>query len=74
MVGEVRDLETAKMAADAAITGHLVFTTLHTGDAISVDQPPGRDGLPAYLVAAAYRCVVSQRLVRRLCRTAARPE
>jgi type IV pilus assembly protein PilB len=68
MVGEVRDLETAKMAADAAITGHLVFTTLHTGDAVSSIGRFIEMGLPAYLVAAAYRCIVSQRLVRRLCR------
>ncbi len=74
MVGEVRDLETAKMAADAAITGHLVFTTLHTGDAISSISRLIEMGLPAYLVAAAYRCIVSQRLVRRLCRHCRRPE
>ncbi len=74
MVGEVRDLETAKMAADAAITGHLVFTTLHTGDAISSISRLVEMGLPAYLVAAAYRCIVSQRLVRRLCRHCRRPD
>jgi type IV pilus assembly protein PilB len=68
MVGEVRDLETAKMAADAAITGHLVFTTLHTSDAASGIYRLIEMGLPAYLVAAAYRCIVAQRLVRRLCR------
>ena len=62
MVGEVRDLETAKMAADAAITGHLVFTTLHTGDAISsinrliemgLPRLPGRRRLPLHRLAAA---------------------
>ena len=74
MVGEVRDLETAKMAADAAITGHLVFTTLHTGDAISSINRLIEMGLPAYLVAAAYRCIVSQRLVRRLCRHCRKPD
>ncbi len=74
MVGEVRDLETAKMAADAAITGHLVFTTLHTGDAISSINRLIEMGLPPYLVAAACRCIVSQRLVRRLCRHCKRPE
>jgi type IV pilus assembly protein PilB len=68
MIGEVRDLETAKMAADAAITGHLVFTTLHTQDASGGLYRLIEMGLPAYLVAAAYRCVVAQRLVRRLCR------
>jgi type IV pilus assembly protein PilB len=68
MVGEVRDLETAKMAADAAITGHLVFTTLHTQDAASGLFRLIEMGLPAYMVAAGFRCVVAQRLLRRLCR------
>jgi len=68
MVGEIRDLETAKMAADAAITGHLVFTTMHTQDASSGVYRLIEMGLPAYLVAAAFRCVVAQRLLRRLCR------
>jgi len=67
MVGEVRDLETAKMAADAAITGHLVLTTLHTYDAASTVHRLVEMGVPRYLVAAAFRCVVAQRLVRRLC-------
>jgi type II secretory ATPase GspE/PulE/Tfp pilus assembly ATPase PilB-like protein len=67
MVGEVRDLETAKMAADAAITGHLVLTTLHTFDAASTVHRLVEMGVPRYLVAAAFRCVVAQRLVRRLC-------
>ena len=67
MVGEVRDLETAKMAAEAAITGHLVFSTLHTRDAASAVHRLIEMGLPPYLVAAAFTCVVSQRLVRRLC-------
>ena len=68
MVGEVRDLETAKMAADAAVTGHLVFTTLHTNDAPSSIGRLIEMGVPPYLVAAAFRCIVAQRLVRRLCR------
>jgi type IV pilus assembly protein PilB len=67
MVGEVRDLETAKMAAEAAITGHLVFSTLHTRDAASAVHRLIEMGLPPYLVAAAFTCIVSQRLVRRLC-------
>jgi len=74
MVGEVRDLETAKMAADAAITGHLVFTTLHTNDAVSSISRLIEMGLPPYLVAAAYRCIVAQRLIRRLCRHCRKPE
>jgi type IV pilus assembly protein PilB len=67
MVGEIRDVETAKMAADAAITGHLVFSTLHTNDAPSAVHRLVEMGVPRYLVAAAFRCVVGQRLVRRLC-------
>lgn len=68
MVGEIRDLETAKMAADAAITGHLVFSTLHTNDASSAVNRLVEMGVPRYLVAAAWRAFVAQRLVRRLCR------
>jgi type IV pilus assembly protein PilB len=67
MVGEVRDLETAKMAADSAVTGHLVFSTLHTNDAASAVHRLIEMGVPRYLVAAAFRCIVGQRLVRRLC-------
>ena len=67
MVGEIRDLETAKMAADAAITGHQVFSTMHTNDASAAVQRLVEMGVPRYLVAAAWRCFVAQRLVRRLC-------
>jgi len=67
MVGEIRDLETARMAADAAITGHQVFSTLHTNDASAAVQRLVEMGVPRYLVAAAWRCFVAQRLVRRLC-------
>jgi type II secretory ATPase GspE/PulE/Tfp pilus assembly ATPase PilB-like protein len=67
MVGEIRDAETAKMAAEAAMTGHLVFSTLHTRDAASAVHRLVEMGLPPYLVSAAFSCVVSQRLVRRLC-------
>jgi type IV pilus assembly protein PilB len=67
MVGEIRDLETAKMAADAAITGHQVFSTLHTNDASAAVNRLVEMGVPRYLVAAAWRCFVAQRLVRRLC-------
>jgi type II secretory ATPase GspE/PulE/Tfp pilus assembly ATPase PilB-like protein len=55
------------MAAEAAMTGHLVFSTLHTRDAASAVHRLVEMGLPPYLVAAAFSCVVSQRLVRRLC-------
>jgi type IV pilus assembly protein PilB len=67
MVGEIRDLETAKMAADSAVTGHQVFSTLHTNDASSAVNRLVEMGLPPYLVAAAWHCYVAQRLVRRLC-------
>jgi len=67
MVGEIRDAETAKMAAEAAMTGHLVFSTLHTRDAASAVHRLVEMGLPPYLVTAAFTCVVSQRLVRHLC-------
>lgn len=67
MVGEIRDLETAKMAADAAITGHQVFSTLHTNDASAAVGRLVEMGVARYLVAAAWRCFVAQRLVRRLC-------
>jgi type IV pilus assembly protein PilB len=67
MVGEIRDLETAKMAADSAITGHQVFSTLHTNDASAAVNRLVEMGAPRYLVAAAWRCFVAQRLVRKLC-------
>lgn len=74
MVGEIRDLETARMASDAAITGHLVFSTVHANDCAAAVFRLLEMGLPRYLVAAAFRCFVSQRLVRRLCRHCRRPE
>jgi len=67
MVGEIRDLETAKMAADSAVTGHQVFSTMHTNDASSAVNRLVEMGVPRYMVAAAWRCFVAQRLVRRLC-------
>ncbi len=74
MVGEIRDLETARMAADAAITGHKVFTTLHTNDAPSAVTRLVEMGVPRYLVAAAWDCFVAQRLTRRLCQHCRTPE
>jgi type II secretory ATPase GspE/PulE/Tfp pilus assembly ATPase PilB-like protein len=73
MVGEIRDVETAKMAAEAAMTGHLVFSTLHTRDAASAVHRLVEMGLPPYLVSSAFTCVVSQRLVRRLCPHCSKP-
>jgi type II secretory ATPase GspE/PulE/Tfp pilus assembly ATPase PilB-like protein len=67
MVGEVRDAETAKLATEAALTGHLVLSTLHTNDAPSAVPRIVNMGVEPYLVAASVRGVLAQRLVRRLC-------
>jgi type IV pilus assembly protein PilB len=67
MVGEVRDRETAQLAIEAALTGHLVFTTLHTNSAPLAVARLVEMGIEPYLVAAGVKCVVAQRLVRRLC-------
>ncbi|MBT8147188.1 MAG: GspE/PulE family protein [Gammaproteobacteria bacterium] len=67
MIGEVRDLETAEMAIQAALTGHLVFTTLHTNDAPSAITRLLELGVPPYLIRATVVGVMAQRLVRVLC-------
>ena len=67
MIGEIRDLETAQIAVQASLTGHLVFSTLHTNDAVSVFTRLTDMGLEPFLVASALRTVLAQRLVRRLC-------
>ena len=67
MVGEVRDLETAEIAIRAALTGHLVFTTLHTNDAIGTLARLVDMGIEPFLVASAVVIVIAQRLVRRIC-------
>ncbi|MDN3920964.1 GspE/PulE family protein [Roseateles violae] len=67
MVGEIRDRETAEIAMQAALTGHLVLATLHTNDALSAINRLVDMGIEPYLVAAALRAVMAQRLVRRLC-------
>jgi general secretion pathway protein E len=67
LVGETRDLETAEIAVRAALTGHLVFTTLHTNDAPSAVIRMLDMGIEPYLLAAALRAALAQRLVRRLC-------
>ncbi|MDT7517895.1 ATPase, T2SS/T4P/T4SS family [Rhodoferax sp. TBRC 17660] len=68
MVGEIRDLETAEMAVQAALTGHLVFSTLHTNDAPSAVTRLMELGIPAYLINATLLGVLAQRLVRILCK------
>jgi type II secretory ATPase GspE/PulE/Tfp pilus assembly ATPase PilB-like protein len=67
MIGEMRDLETVEIAIRAALTGHLVFSTLHTNDAISGITRLVDMGVEPFLVAASVRCFLAQRLVRRLC-------
>ncbi|MBI2312657.1 MAG: type II/IV secretion system protein [Betaproteobacteria bacterium] len=67
MVGEIRDLETAEMAIQAALTGHLVFSTLHTNDAPSAITRLLDLGVPAYLIQSTVLGVLAQRLVRTLC-------
>ena len=66
-VGEIRDGETASIAMRAAITGHLVLSTIHTNDALSAIERLLDIGVEPYLIASALRGVISQRLVRRIC-------
>lgn len=77
MVGEIRDLETAEIAIRASLTGHLVFSTLHTNDAPGAITRLVDMGIEPFLVASAVELVIAQRLVRRLCpdcSTAAAPD
>ena len=67
MVGEIRDRETATMAIQSALTGHLVFSTLHTNDAASAVTRLLDLGIEPYLVASSLVGVLAQRLVRRIC-------
>lgn len=67
LIGEIRDEETAKIAINAALTGHLVFATLHTNDAVSTITRLLNLGIEPFLIAEALRCVVSQRLVKGIC-------
>jgi type IV pilus assembly protein PilB len=67
LVGEIRDRETANIAVQAALTGHLVLTTLHTNDAASTPTRLIEMGVEPFLVGSALDCVVAQRLARRLC-------
>jgi general secretion pathway protein E len=67
MVGEIRDLATAEMAIQAALTGHLVFSTLHTNDAVGAITRLADLGVPSYLIAATVIGVLAQRLARTLC-------
>jgi len=67
MIGEIRDLETAAIATNASLTGHLVFSTLHTNDAPSAIARLVDIGVQPFLVATSIRAIMAQRLVRRLC-------
>ena len=67
MLGEIRDQETAGIAIQAALTGHLVFSTLHTNDAPSAVARLTDIGIKPFLTASAVRCIMAQRLVRKLC-------
>lgn len=67
MVGEIRDKETADIAVRAALTGHLVFSTLHTNDSISAITRLIDMGVDSFLVAASLKLIIAQRLVRKLC-------
>ncbi|MCT8175338.1 GspE/PulE family protein [Variovorax sp. CY25R-8] len=74
MVGEIRDLATAEMAVQAALTGHLVFSTLHTNDAPSAITRLMELGVPSYLINAVMLGVLAQRLVRTLCPHCKQPD
>lgn len=67
MIGEIRDAETANIAINASLTGHLVFSTLHTNDAPSAVARLADIGVKKFLVASAVRAIIAQRLVRKLC-------
>jgi general secretion pathway protein E/type IV pilus assembly protein PilB len=73
MVGEIRDLETATIAINASLTGHLVFSTLHTNDAPSAVTRLIDIGVKPFLVASSTRAIMAQRLVRRVCKKCAEP-
>jgi general secretion pathway protein E/type IV pilus assembly protein PilB len=73
MLGEIRDLETATIAINASLTGHLVFSTLHTNDAPSAVTRLIDIGVKPFLVASSTRCLMAQRLVRKVCKRCGGP-
>jgi general secretion pathway protein E/type IV pilus assembly protein PilB len=73
MLGEIRDLETATIAINASLTGHLVFSTLHTNDAPSAVTRLIDIGIKPFLVASSARCLMAQRLVRKICKRCGAP-
>jgi len=72
MVGEIRDRDSAQIAVDAALTGHLVLSTLHTNDAPSAPMRLLDMGVEPFVVASSINCVIAQRLARRVCTTCRR--
>src|SRR5208282_697536 len=73
MIGEVRDFETAQIAIQMSLTGHLVFSTLHTNDAASGITRLIDIGIEPYLIASSVECFLAQRLVRLLCPACKKP-
>ena len=73
MIGEIRDLETATIAINASLTGHLVFSTLHTNDAPGAVTRLVDIGVKPFLVASSCRCLMAQRLVRKICKKCGQP-
>jgi len=73
LVGEIRDQETAEICVRSSMTGHLVFSTLHTNDAVSAVNRMLDMGTPSYLLAASLRACLAQRLLRKLCRACRKP-
>jgi type IV pilus assembly protein PilB len=74
MVGEIRDFETAEIAVKAALTGHMVLSTLHTNDAPSTVNRLLNMGIEPFLVASSVNCIVAQRLARRVCEACLEPD
>jgi type IV pilus assembly protein PilB len=74
MVGEIRDFETAEIAVKAALTGHMVLSTLHTNDAPSTVNRLLNMGIEPFLVASSVNCIVAQRLARRICEECVEPD
>ena len=74
MVGEIRDVETARIAVQASLTGHMVLSTLHTNDAPSTITRLINIGVESYLISAAVNCVLAQRLVRKICQECREPQ
>jgi len=73
MIGEIRDIETASIAINASLTGHLVFSTLHTNDAPGAVTRLVDIGVKPFLVASSTRCLMAQRLVRKICKKCVAP-